>query len=248
MKLAKIILHILLAAVLTGSAGCRHQGEVKPPGPESGSGQSPVSAVSELTGRTENSGKTKSEYPAGQPKKSAACWLTFDHLPLLLPQIQAQARKDGMDALCVQPDSGQSQIFLIVAENKTQAGQLNGFFYWLAGLSPQEQEDSPLLLGLDKLFRESARTAVLSDGNFSEPEVVNLLDLSLRQILKDDYQPEILNYILTCYRREFSRRLQGQQPANQTFRKKFQPIEVNYEAAIYSSVSFRKLSDCVNPD
>jgi hypothetical protein len=174
------------------------------------------------------------------PVPSAASWLTAADLNHFLPGLLRRADALGFAAAVVQPDPAAAQSFLVVAPDQAAARQLNGFFYWFLDLSRQPAELPQLMLCLDRLFSDATRPAAMAGGLYSDPAVVGLLGFSLQQTLQDLYQPEILDFILSCYRKDFGSRRQSREPSGQVYRQTVNRIEVSYEAAIYSTVTFRR--------
>ena len=170
---------------------------------------------------------------------SAGEWLTAGHLADLLPGLLAEAQSVGTGSGLGRTRSGQPDGFLLVAPDDRSASAVNGYFYWL---SSQASDDStePLLLGIDRLFSEGGREAATASGDYSEPELVNLLDFSLRQVLQEWYKPDMLTFIMSCYRKDFAARLQDAASfTDQTWSGQFQGMEVSYNASIISSVAFQ---------
>lgn len=164
-------------------------------------------------------------------------WLILKRLDQYAGPLTQEAAKSGFAADLVQPDPGVGQYFLMASASSAAIRQLNGFFYWYLDQNPSDA-DQPLLLVLDRLFSDATREAALAGGLFTDPAVVSLLTFSLQQLLQDLYQPDILNFILECYRREFSNRQQDLNPSGQIWKQSFNRIEVTYEAAFYNAVSF----------
>ncbi len=158
-------------------------------------------------------------------------------LPACQQLLLKQAEKMGFTAALVQPDRTRPSVFLILAENRAAAEQLNGFFYWLADPAAGSASDQ-LVLSLDRLFAENGREAAIAGGLYRESAIVGLLDQSLRLILKDQYQPDVLTYILENYRADYRRRLTEPGTRTWTRRQTFRTLEVTYEASIYSCVLF----------
>lgn len=158
-----------------------------------------------------------------------------------LPYLEQSAGNLGFSAAHVCPDSETGQTFLVVAPDNPSAEMLNGFFFWLLDPGAASSGDPGLVLCIDRLFGEPSRQAALADGLYSDPRVVGLLDLSLRQLVGTGDDPAILDFILDCYRQNYDRRLNGGEPDRQTRQFCHHRIEVTYEAAILNTISFRVL-------
>lgn len=169
-------------------------------------------------------------------------WLSVENLDQYEASLEQEAEKSGFTAAVVQPDPGVKQIFLMTAADSASVRQLNGFFYWFLDLSLTDSDRPQLLLVLDRLFSDATREAALADRLFSDPAVVSLLTYSLQQ-LQNLNQPDILRFILECYRREFSSRQQDLSPSGQIWKQTFNRIEVTYEAGFYNTISFYVLPD-----
>jgi len=168
-------------------------------------------------------------------------WLTVNNLQDYLPELQSAADRQGCAAAWCQPDPQSGQSFLAVAASRQAAEQLNGFFFWLH--DPQATGDQPqLLLCIDRLFSDETRETALASGLYSEPRARDLLIVSLRQVLGDNYETAVAEFILNCYRTVFHNRINPGEPAAQTWTQAFKSIEVTYEATIATTVSFRTLS------
>lgn len=210
----------MLSMALT--SGCRDPDTVNPTESDSNPSESllPVTELSMSTG-----------------------WLKVESLDHLTAPLAQEAAKSGFQAALVQPDPGVRQFFLVSAASTAAISQLNGFFYWFLDQNPPDQDQPPLLLVLDRLFSDATRDAALAGKLYSDPAVVSLLTFSLQQILQISYQPEILDFILDCYRREFSSRQQDLKPSGQIWKQTFNRIEVTYEAAFYNAISFYVLPE-----
>ena len=170
-----------------------------------------------------------------------AGWLTIDDLQPLLAELRKAALINGYDAAWVQPDPLSKESFLTVATDPMAAAGLNGFFTWY--LDPEQQTDSEasLMLWIDRLFSDSTRETAMAGGLYSDPRVVGMLETSLRLVLGDYYHQDILEFSLKSYRHDFSDRQDGGDPSARTWKQVFQRIEVSYEAAIISTITFRVL-------
>jgi hypothetical protein len=234
-KLKILPLMMLIALFVMTDAGCRGHNPDGPPGPGDPSAGSraipsakgvsdPVPSAADL----DESGSLDVE--------NQDTWLTGCDLETCLPDIRKEAENAGFAASLTCPDEEDGGHFLCVAQDQASADVLNGFFYWFSG----QPDGDPLVLGLDRLFPECGRQTAISGGQFSDPAVIRLLGGSLRKILGNDDQPGILDFILSCYRDDFSRRLNCQeQPEEKTWHKKFDDLEVIYHASIFSTVVFR---------
>lgn len=209
----------MLSMVLT--SGCRDPDTGQPAG-ETQPDQSQLPA-------------TDLSLPATQ---TSAGWLGSTDLDQFAGPLAEEAAKSGIKAALIQPDASAKQFFLVAAATTAAARQLNGYFYWYLDQDPSETGQPQLLLVLDRLFSDATREAALAGRMFTDPAVVSLLTFSLRQQLAELYQPEILDFILECYRREFSNRQQDLNPSGQIWKQTFNRIEVNYEAAFYNAISF----------
>jgi hypothetical protein len=163
-------------------------------------------------------------------------------LEQFLADLRAQALKAGLAAAYVCPDESRQEGFLIVAPDTLSAGQINGYFYWLTDQPAAGQAAAPLLLGLARLFSEPARDQAVAGRQYSEPAIVDLLAYSMQQILAEAYDPAMLDFILSCYRRDFEYRLTNPgKITEQNWTKTISEIEVIYHASVFSSVNFRIL-------
>ena len=178
---------------------------------------------------------------SAQEQVTGACWLTVDDLQPLLAELRNAALQCGYDAAWVQPDPLSEESFLTVATDPMAAAGLNGFFTWYLDLKRLTGSEASLMLWIDRLFSDSTREAAMASGLYSDPRVVGLLETSLRQVLGDYYHQDILEFILKSYRRDFSDRQDGGDPSARTWKQVFQRIEVSYEAAIISTITFSVL-------
>lgn len=183
---------------------------------------------------------TEPSLPITQP---TAGWLVVQDLDQFAGPLAEEAAKSGIKAALVQPDTSAKQFFLAAAATTAAASQLNGYFYWYLDQDLSGTDQPQLLLVLDRLFSDTTRETALAGRMFTDPAVVSLLTFSLRQLLAEFYQPEILDFILACYRREFSSRQQDLNPSGQIWKQSFNRIEVNYEAAFYNAISFYVLPE-----
>jgi hypothetical protein len=230
-----LIVSCLAQASLTG---CLAAGASRMSGPPSGpdwSASSTSASPADIMNKQSQEGS-----------ESAATSETHVHrlmqkdLEYYLPGLQREAERLGMTAAYILPDENSSAGFLIVAPDTASARQINGYFYWLSGESAAEQDAEPVLLGLDRLFTESGREKAVASGLFSEAGIEQLLEYSLRTVLSGFYQPAMLDFILSCYRADFAARLaKPGQPADQSWSRIFNGIEVDYHASVFSSVLFK---------
>jgi hypothetical protein len=224
----------IVLSVMT-DAGCLGHNPDGPPGPGGssvGNQAAPsakgVSEPAESVADLDESGPSDAE--------NHETWLTGCDLETCLPDIRKEAETAGFAASLTCPDEEDGGHFLCVAQDQASAEVLNGFFYWFSG----QPNGDPLVLGLDRLFPESGRQTAIAGGQFSDPAIVGLLAGSLRKILGNNDQPGILDFILSCYRDDFSRRLNSQeQPEEKSWQKKFDNLEVIYHASVFSTVVFR---------
>ena len=223
------IASLLAAAILPGATGCRGPDVSLPPGIE--------------TTRTVQQTQTTPETTVRTFGRDAAGYLHAELKADLESELQAAARKAGFYAALVRPDAEASQVFLVVAPDRASAEMLNGFFFWLDDPDAPPAGMPGLVLCVAQLFSEQNRLAALADGQYSDKRVVGLLDMSLGGILGLKYSPDILAFILECYRREFASRLDGGQQLRQIWRQTINGIEVTYESSIFSTVSFRELRE-----
>lgn len=170
-----------------------------------------------------------------------ACWLTVDDLQPLLAELRNAALQCGYEAAWVQPDPQSEESFLSVAADPMAAAGLNGFFTWYLDRKRLTSQEASLMLWIDRLFSDGTREAAMAGGLYSDPRVVGLLETSLRQVLGDFYHQDILEFILKSYRRDFSDRQNGGDPSARTWKQVVQQIEVSYEAAIISTITFSVL-------
>ncbi len=168
-------------------------------------------------------------------------WVTCPQIKECLPDLKKLAKLSGYQVEWVQPDQNLSRYFLSVAADVSLAKQINGFFYWFCDMTALDPDEPPLILCLDKLFSDSARPAAIAGGLYSDPAVVDLLELTLKQVLAQCYQEDILSFILACYRDVFRKHLQNQEVSFWKSQKIFQRIEVTYDASSYHAIYFRIL-------
>jgi hypothetical protein len=229
----------VLLAVCCGLAGLYLSGcGRKPPGGSTTTG--PLSAgMANPTIGLSAAGMANEEQLNGETSADEGGWLTGENLAEQLPGLLAKARGTGMAAAWIEPDPAQPDSFLVVAPDDQSAKAINGYFYWLASQTA-DGNAKPLLLGIDRLFSDDGRDAAIKSGDYSEPDLVELLDCSLQQVLQGRYKPDMLTFILSCYRKDFASRLQNTAGfTDQTWSGQFQGMEVSYNASIISSVTFR---------
>ena len=200
----------------------------------------PAAYPTQCAGEQESNGTSPTGFldKADDPGISSGRWLDSPDLKALLPVLANEASQAGFCVDWVQPDTARDRCFLVVAPDPAAASKLNGFFYWLADHSGSAPEEPPLILCLDRLFTEPSRPFALAGGLYSEQKVVRLLEFTLQQVLADQYEPGILDFILDCYRKHFQQRLNAPDLPVWTLRKRFERIEVTYDASLFNSVCF----------
>lgn len=191
---------------------------------------------------SDNCAATAEVPPTDQFIAKPAGWLTVSSLTPILKQVEPVADRLGCAAARVCPDPSSGQSFLCAAATAAEAGMLNGFFYWfLDNGAARPNEKPPLLLVVDRMFSEQSRQTAMAGGMYSDPRAERLLNATLRLILSSaDCQP-VQDFILTCYRQDFESRLKSGELSPQTWTRVFANLEVTYEQALTSTVSFRIL-------
>lgn len=222
---------LLIAILLFAASGCRS------PDFDSSAGSGSTDDFIDVT----HTGTILLNRETGLAMVDESGFLCAEDLEDAAAKLRLASNNLGYSAALVIPDADTGQSFLVVAPDMSAAEMLNGFFFWLLDPQAAITGDPSLVLCIDRLFSESNRQAALADGLYSDPRVVGLLELSLQQLVDIGDDPEILTFILDCYRRDFSLRLLGGTLIRQTWQTVHDRIEVTYEAAILSTVSFRIL-------
>lgn len=166
-------------------------------------------------------------------------WLESPGFEQLLPDIRSKARKLGFEAAWIKPDPQQENDFLVVAIDEAAARQINGFFYWYRSQDNGDPGEPHLILCIDRLFHERLGPDDRTDGRFTDSAIISLLDHSLRDILRKAYHPEIVNFILDCYRQRFGELYRDPAIPGWTKQKIWNGIEVIFHAEIFYTVTFR---------
>ncbi len=170
-------------------------------------------------------------------------WLVVSDLQIYEAALNQSAMAQGNVAVYLHPDPGVQQTFLVAAVNLVSAERFNSYFYWFLDLDADPAQQPQLMLCIDRLFSDMTRDAAMADNSYSDPRVVELLEASLRQVLANEYSPEIFNFIVQCYRHDFSDRLSSTQIIRQVWQKAINRIEVTYEADVYTTISFSIISN-----